>query len=303
MFLGNLVDPSPKLFLLVDGCSPKRPDDEDKRVIRTAGDLTDLMYMRLVSVLHANGHEVVMLAGRHCGQKCQEYRKIRRHAGKCDRFDGPENEANAVRFQEAMRGEFEHDYISFYSNGMETETASSGTADGPKYLRYSGGRRIIPIFMGQHASSFLEAVQLIEMQHNLPHGYCPHLCTSNQMSNAEKTAGVFSAFEVPLNVEGPKDWWLDISRINKVHEKGIQTLVANSLANSIDSAFKVKLEERTPNGKDYFAMCTACNKKLNHGNWTLHVKTKDHQKSMATATSAAASSSQPSEPAAAISHG
>ena len=123
------------------------------------------------------------------------------------------------------------------------------------------------------------------------------------MSNAEKTAGVFSAFEVPLNVEGPKDWWLDISRINKVHEKGIQTLVANSLANSIDSAFKVKLEERTPNGKDYFAMCTACNKKLNHGNWTLHVKTKDHQKSMATATSAAASSSQPSEPAAAISHG
>jgi hypothetical protein len=290
VFASNLVGVSPKLYLLLAGCSPRRPDGEDKREIRTVGDVTDLMYMKLASVLHANGDEMVVLAGRHCGLKCVEYRKKSRHAGKCERFDGPENEDNSIRFQRAAQGEFEEDYISFYSKTLEMETMSSGLRVGQTYVRYVGKKIIIPIFMGQHAAAWIGSIQLMEMQHTMPHGYGPHFTTCNQINNAEKSAGVFTAFGSFLKAETIKEWWLDICRNNKVHEKGILTLIANSHANSIDSTYKVKLEERTPNGKDCYAMCTACNKKVIHGNWTLHVKTKDHKKNVDSSLSSSSSS-------------
>jgi hypothetical protein len=295
VFHGNLHPASPKLFVFMAGCSPQRPNGEDKREVRTTGDVTDMMYMKLASVIHANGHEMIILAGRHCGSKCQEYRKKPRHAGKCDRFDGPENELNSVRFKKALQGEFEEDYIAFCSKGVETKASTTG------YLRYIGEKVIVLIFMGQHAASCLESVQLMEMQHTLPHGYCPHFSTCNELSNAEKIAGVLAAFGIPVKAEDLKLWWLETNRLNKVHERGILTLVANSHANSVDSAYKIRLDEKTPNGKDVYVRCTACDSKFFHGNWTLHVKTKEHKKSMAAITSAS-SSSQPSESTVVLSH-
>jgi len=257
VFLPDKVKPGPKVFLLVSGCSPaeRQPD------------VTSFMYDWLIGKIEAAGNMAVQLATRNCGDACVAYRQKKKQ-GLCARYSVDEKRSAHAMVHAAVAGIFQPAFVRYVSTSLGLKET---------FDHYTGEASIVPIFMGAHAGCCLSALECMKMQTTVPSGYGPHLCMTNDLPKADKVAGIFQAFGIPMEGSEVKEQLLLHTRACGSHAKGSATLIAQKEAALPGAEYCERLEERSANGKDVMARCTLCDAKVIRGNWRNHAQGEMHK--------------------------
>jgi hypothetical protein len=250
VFLADRVKDVKKLFIFISSCAP----------LTDKTGLTHKMFVRLCDAVESVGNCVILYSTRHCGEACQKYRQVPRHAGKCDRYSQADKCTANKRIHNAIDGRFEQEYVKYSSPDLSFSDLA-----------------VVPVFFGMHAGGCLSADECLRMQFTQPSAYCAHLSMSNIELNATNTAAIFTAFGVPLGAGTLQAWLQEFSGNSRT--KGSATRIQKSEAQAPDSEFLKRSDQRIPNGKDVYCSCTVCDEKklFIRGNWRNHVNSKMHQ--------------------------